>query len=125
MELSFVSENSADSSYLVQELELALQQDGMPATALSLRPSSAENMDIGSILSVSFDVATHVLGPLGSMASLAKCILEVVKKNNTTIVIVSDSGQRVELPAAKISYKRIEKAIAQSARPKPKARSRA
>jgi anti-sigma regulatory factor (Ser/Thr protein kinase) len=122
MEFSFVSDNSADASYLAQELEVALRQDGVPASALALKASSPENMDIGSVLSFSMEVATNVLGPAGSLAALAKCVFEVVTKTNSTVIIIKDDGKRIEVPASGIDFKRLEKAIGRSGQSKPKPR---
>jgi hypothetical protein len=119
MELSFDCENSADASYLAQQLEIALRSDGVPADALSLRQSSDDNMDIGSILHLSLETASYVLGPAASLATFAKCIYEVVTKHNSTILIVSKDG-RVRIPASKISLKRIENALGKSSSSKSK-----
>lgn len=123
MELSFDCENSADASYLAQQLEIALRSEGMPAEALSLRQSSDDNMDIGSILIFSFEAASHVLGPVASIATFAKCVYEVVTRHNSTVLIVSKDG-RVRIPASKINLKRIEDALAKTSSSKSKSKSR-
>jgi hypothetical protein len=125
MELSFVCANPADASYLAQELELELRNGGVPAGALSLKRPSQENMDIGSVLSISIDLATNILGPVGSIATLAKCIYEVVAKHDTTVLVVHSDGERVQISPAKANLKRIEKALTKSARTKAKPRLRA
>lgn len=124
MELSFVCDNNADASSLAQELELALRKSGVPAKALSLKQASSENMDIGSILSIDFAAATELLSPVGSFASLAKCIFEVAVKYHTGVVVQKEEG-RIKIPASQISFKRIQTAVAKSPKPKPKPRSRA
>ena len=48
MELSFACDNSADASLLAQELEETLRAQGISPNAISLKPASPENMDIGS-----------------------------------------------------------------------------
>lgn len=116
MELSFVCDNAADASFLAQELEIALHAGGLPAGAVSLRQSSQANMDIGSVLSVGMDVASNILGPIGTVATLAKCVYEVVAKHNSPVVIVHSDGERIEITPAKANLKRIEKAIARPAR---------
>jgi hypothetical protein len=112
MELSFVCDNSADASFLAQELELALRREGVPANALSLKPSSPENMDIGSILWVSIETATQVLGSVASIASFVKCALEISAKYNTGLTVKNQ--ERTEtIPASEISDTRIRAALTQ------------
>ena len=120
MELSFVCENSADASYLAQELEFALRKDGVPANALALKQSSSENMDTGSVLSINVDTVAHALGSLGYIACFAKCIYEVVSKHHSTVVILNEDGERIRVPPAKINLKRIEGALTRQRPPKPK-----
>jgi hypothetical protein len=119
MELSFICGNSADASYLAQELELALRKGGVPTKALSLKQASNENMDIGSILSIDIATATEILSPVGSIASLVTCIYEVATKYHSGVVVNRDN-----IPASELSFKRIEKAVARSNKPKPKPKSR-
>lgn len=123
MELSFDCENSADATYLAQELEIALRGEGVPAEALSLKQSSDDNMDIGSILMVSLETASHVLGPVASIATFAKCVYEVVTKHNSTVLIVSKDG-RVRIPASKINLRRVEDALGKSSSSKSKSKSK-
>jgi hypothetical protein len=120
MELSFASENSADASLLAQELELSLRRAGIPADALSLKQSSAANMDIGSVLSISLEI----LGSIGSAASFANCVYEMVAKHNSPVVIIHSDGKRDEISPGRTSFKRIEKAITRSVRPKQGSRLR-
>jgi hypothetical protein len=81
-------------------------------------------MDIGSVLSVGMDVASNILGPIGSVAALAKCVYEVVAKHNSPVVIVHSDGERIEITPAKANFKRIEKALTKSTRPKLRPKSR-
>lgn len=119
MELSFACETSAEASYLAQELELALRDEGIPADALLLKPSSPENMDIGSTLWISIETAARVLGPIASIASFAKCIYEIVTKYNSDVVVGKPEGQ-VKIPAATIDLTRIQEILAESLRPSTK-----
>ena len=123
MELSFECDNNADASFLAQELESALLRDGIPSQAISLKQRSNENMDIGSVLSLSLEAATQILGPVGAIASFAKCIYEIATKHHETVVIVT-SDERVRLPPSKIKLKRVESVVAHSARPKAKSVSK-
>jgi hypothetical protein len=118
MELSFGCENSADASYLAQELEFALRQEGVPPKALRLKQSSVENMDVGSVLAISMDSVAHALGSLGYIACFAKCIYEVVSKHPSTVLILNKDGELVRLPPGKLTRKRIENALAKPRRPK-------
>lgn len=122
MELSFACNNSADASYLAQELELALRHQGVPAEAMKLKSSSSKNMDIGSVLWVSLETANQILGPVSSIASLAACIYEVATKYNSG-VIFGEEERRVEIPVTKISMARIETVLARYPKPKPKSRT--
>jgi hypothetical protein len=119
MELSFACENSAQASYLAQELELALRDRGIPADAMVLKPSSPENMDIGSILSFSVENASQILAAASSLATVASCIVEIATKFNSDVV-VDDAGSKVKIPAAKIDMARVQAALASKPRPKPK-----
>jgi hypothetical protein len=119
MELSFACETSAEASYLAQELELALRDEGIPADAVLLKPSSSESMDIGSTLWISIEMAAQVLGPIASIASFAKCIFEIVHKYNSDIVIGKPEG-KVKIPAATIDFTRIQEILAESLRPNTK-----
>jgi hypothetical protein len=110
MELSFICDNSADASSLAQELELFLRQDGVPAKALSLRQSSAEHMDIGSVLWISVETAAQILGPIASIASFAKCVHEIAGKYHRGVVI-KDQDRVVTIPASEIDKARIEAAL--------------
>ncbi|MFO1109672.1 MAG: hypothetical protein U1E61_10855 [Bradyrhizobium sp.] len=110
MQLSFICDNSADASALAQELEFLLRQDGVPAKALSLGRSSSENMDIGSVLWFSVETAAHILGPIASIASFAKCVYEIAGKYNRGVVI-KDQDRTVTILASEIDRKRIEAAL--------------
>lgn len=123
MELSFACENSADASYLAQELELTLRRQGIPAEAMMLKPSSSENMDIGSVLWVSIETANQILGPVSSIASLATCIYEIATKYNSGVIFEEDES-RVKIPVTKINMTRIESVLTRYPKPKPKAKSR-
>jgi hypothetical protein len=107
---------------LAQELEQTLRKSGVPAKALSLKQASSENMDIGSILSIDIATAMEVLTPVGSIASLVTCIYEVAAKYHSGVVLQKE-GSRVSIPASQVSFKRIEKAVAKSPKPKPKSRA--
>lgn len=124
MELSFACENSAEASYLAQELELALHRRGLPAAAMVLKPSSAENMDIGSVLTFIMENSTQILGATETIASLATCIYEVATKYNCDPIVETPDG-KVRIPVAKIDMTRIEAALARKPKPKPKQRSKA
>jgi hypothetical protein len=124
MELSFICDNAADASCLAQELELALRKAGIPADALSLKQSSPANMDIGSVLAVGTEIATNVLGPIGSVATIANLVYEMVAKHNSPVVIIHSDGGRDKVPPGKASLKQIKKAITKSVGPKPGSRSR-
>lgn len=125
MELSFADVSSADAAVLAEELELALLNAGAPSGALALKPSSSEHMDVGSVLWVGVDAATHALGAIGYIACFAKCIYEVVKKNEVTLVVLTENGA-IKLPASDITLQRIESAIAgtNAAKAKKKAKSK-
>jgi hypothetical protein len=120
LEFSFVCENDAEASYLAQELEVALLREGIPAAKLSLRQSSSENMDAGSILSFAGEQLPHMLGSLGYIACFAKCIYEVVTEHHRTIVIENEDGSKVRIPASKATIKRIESALTKPRRAKSK-----
>jgi hypothetical protein len=119
MELRFKTENIAEATHLAKELELALRQHGIPPTAISLKPSSAENMDIGSVLSLSLQVINQIVGTVGAIATVAGCIQQILDKYNRAVVVDHD-GAREELQP-RMSRTRIESAL--SPRPKQKRRS--
>jgi hypothetical protein len=113
MEFSFARENSADASFLARELELDLRRAGVPTAALSLKQSSPENMDIGSVLSMAVDLASIVLGPAASVATVARCIYDVVNKYNCTIIMVGKDGKPVKIRST-VTFKRLENMVAKS-----------
>ena len=119
MELSFASENSAEASFLVQELELALHQQGIPAAAMSLRASSPENMDVGSILWVSIEALNQLLGPIGSIATLASCVHQIMTKYNRDAVIKNEE-EKLKIPVSGTTLPRIQDALTPPARPRTK-----
>jgi hypothetical protein len=125
MELSFADVSSADAAALAEELELALLNAGAPSSSLSLKPSSTEHMDVGSVLWVGAEAAAHALGAIGYVACFAKCIYEVVKKNDVTLVVLTENGA-IKLPASDITLQRIENAIAgtNATKSKKKAKSK-
>ncbi|MDN3279512.1 hypothetical protein QWJ07_34965 [Frankia sp. RB7] len=110
MELSFICDNDAEASILTQELESALRHEGIPKNALSLRQSSSENMDVGSVLWVSVQTAAQILGPVASIASFAKCVYEIAGKYNRGVV-VKDQERTVIIPAAEVERARVEAAL--------------
>jgi hypothetical protein len=110
MELSFICDNSADASFLAQELELALRREGVPANALALKPSSPENMDIGSVLWISIETSAQVLGSVASIASFARCMLELAAKYNIGLT-VKNQARTETIPASEISDARIRAAL--------------
>lgn len=112
MELSFICDNSADASFLAQELELALRKEGVPANALALKPSSPENMDIGSVLWISVETTAQVLGSIASIASFTKCMLEVASKYNSGLT-VKNQARTETIPASEINDTRIRSALTQ------------
>jgi hypothetical protein len=113
MDLSFTDVSSADAAYLAQELELALVKAGVPASALSLKRASPENMDPGTILGISVETVLHAIGAMGYIACFVKCIHEVVTKHHATIVLLTKNGP-VKIPAAGISAELIERTLANS-----------
>lgn len=112
MEFAFVCDNAADSSFLAQELELTLRDSGVSADALSLRQASKSNMDIGSVLLIT----SSILAPMGSLATIAKCVYEVVAKHNSPVVIVHSGGERIEIAPENANLERIKKALAEPVR---------
>jgi hypothetical protein len=116
MEFSFARENSADASFLARELEVGLLRAGIPTAALSLKQSSPENMDIGSMLSMVFDLASTVLGPAASVATVARCVYDVVNKYNCTIIMVGKDGKPVKIRST-VTFKRLENIVAKSVDP--------
>ena len=121
MEVSFVGENSADASYLAHALESALIEEGVPASALALKQASSENMDLGSILGVSVEAIAQAIGAIGYVACFGKCIFEVAKRHDATVVIVTREGT-VKIPASLIDIKRIERALAKPGKAKSKSK---
>jgi hypothetical protein len=123
MELSFASENSAEAGFLAQELELALRKHGIPAAAMSLKPSSPENMDIGSVVWLSIETLNQVLGPVGSIATLASCIHQIMTKYNRDAFVDNEGGRR-KIPVSRITLPRIKAALAKPVQPKTKSKSK-
>ncbi|MDB5533697.1 MAG: hypothetical protein JWO28_2012, partial [Hyphomicrobiales bacterium] len=80
-------------------------------TALSLRQSSKENMDVGSVLGISFGEAAHVLGSVGYIACFAKCIFEVASKYRSPVVLVDEDGKMVKIPLSQLTFASVEKTI--------------
>jgi hypothetical protein len=116
MELSFASENSAEASLLAKELEQALRWQGLPAGAMSLKPSSPEHMDVGSVLWVSMEMVNQILGPVGSIATVAACVHQIMTKYHKDAVIDTE-GSKVKISASKASAASVEAALITSPGP--------
>lgn len=117
MNISFATENKADARRLIQELEEALIARGVPSGALSLRQSSAENMDVGSVLGVTFGDAAHALGSIGYIACFAKCIFEVASKHRSPVVLVDEDGKIVKIPLSQLTFAGLEQTLKTGAAP--------
>jgi hypothetical protein len=124
MELSFASKNSAEAGLLAQELELALRKQGIPDVAMSLKPSSPENMDVGSVLWISIETLNQLLGPVGSIATLASCIHQIMAKYNRDAFVDNEGGRR-KIPVSGTTLPRIKAALAKPPQPKAKSKSKA
>ncbi|MEA2950942.1 MAG: hypothetical protein QOJ96_462 [Alphaproteobacteria bacterium] len=123
MELSFASKNIAEAGLLAQELQLALRKQGIPDVAMSLKPSSRENMDLGSVLWISVETLNQVLGPVGSIATLASCIHQIMAKYNRDAFVDNEGGRRKILVSQTLP--RIKAALAKPPQPKAKSKSKA
>jgi len=123
MELSFASANRAEASILAQELELALRKQGVPPEVISLKQSSGENMDVGSVLWVGIDTLNQVLGPVGSIATLASCIHQIMTKYDRD-AIVDNEGTKRKIAVSRITLPRIKTALVKAPRPKMKPKSK-
>ena len=123
MELSFASANSAEASFLAQELEWALRKQGVPPEAISLKQSSSENMDVGSVLWIGIEALNQVLGPVGSIATLASCIHQIMTKYDRDAIVDSEGGTR-KIPVSKITVPRVKAALVKPPRPKRKSKSK-
>jgi galactitol-specific phosphotransferase system IIB component len=123
MELSFACENGAEASRLAQELELALRKQGIPPVAISLKQSSSENMDVGSVLWISIEALNQVLGPIGSVATLASCIHQIMSKYNRDAIVDNEEG-RLRIPASRTTLSRVKAALAKPPRTKNKSKSK-
>jgi hypothetical protein len=124
MELSFASDSSAEASLLVQELEASLRRQGVPPAAISLKQSSPENMDLGSVLWLSVEALNQILGPVGSIATLASCIHQIMIKYDRD-AIVDDSAGRRKIGVSRVTLPRVKAALTKPPRPKPKLKSKA
>jgi hypothetical protein len=124
MELSFASMNSVEAGLLAQELQLALRKQGIPDVAMSLKPSSPENMDLGSVLWISIETVNQVLGPVGSIATLASCIHQIMAKYDRDAFVDNEGGRR-KIPVSRITLPRIKAALAKPPQPKAKSKSKA
>ena len=116
MELSFISRDSAEASYLAQELETMLRKHGVSSKAMSLKRSSSENMDAGSVLSISLEMLNQILGPIGSIATLASCVHQIMGKYNRDAVIDNGEGP-VKIPATKVTLSRIKTGMTRASKP--------
>lgn len=119
MELSFISRDSAEASYLAQELETMLRKHGVSSKAVSLKQSSSENMDVGSVLSISLETLNQILGPVGTIATLASCVHQIMGKYNRDAVV--DNGEsRLKISASKVTLSGIKTSLARASKPKAK-----
>ena len=124
MNLSFVGVSSADARYLGEELELALLKGGVPNDAIVAKPSSPENMDVGTILGVNLDLVLHAIGAAGYIACFGKCIYEIIAKHKITIRFKSSQGT-FEITGPDATRKVIEEILARfQAPPKQKPKSK-
>ena len=111
MEIQFSNVTSAQSGRLAEELELELIRAGVPSRALSIKRSSSETMDPGSVLWTAVDTAVHALAATGYIACFAKCIFEVVKRNETPGIVISTKRGTVTLPLSDISVDLLKKTL--------------
>jgi hypothetical protein len=121
MELSFDCEKNTEASYLAQELELVLRKHGVPAEAISLKQSSTENMDVGSLLSISMATLNQLWGPVGSIATLASFIMQIMVKHHRDVIVNHDEG-KVKIPVSKVSLPRVKAALTKAKRPNARAK---
>jgi hypothetical protein len=121
MELSFACENSAEASYLAQELELELLKHKIPAGAISLKQASAENMDVGSIVWISIEALNQVMGPIASVATLASCVHQIMSKYNRD-AIVDNEQSKFKISASRATLSRVKTALAKPQRSKPRSK---
>jgi len=122
MELSFACDNSADATVLAQELEWALREQGIPLDAVLLKPASAENMDIGSVVWVALERTGQVLEAAGTIMTIAKCVYAVANKYGVGVIFTKPEG-KVEVPAATVAMNVIEQILSESSRPRTAAQS--
>ncbi|MFL9826600.1 hypothetical protein [Rhodoplanes sp. SY1] len=87
MELSFDGMSSAKAGYLAQELELALLKAGLPSTAVSVQRISAENMDIGTVVTIAVDAVSTVLDGSAAVATVILCIREFANRHGASVKV--------------------------------------
>jgi hypothetical protein len=89
-------------------------EEGMELSfeAISLKQSSTEHMDIGSVLSISMEA-------IGSIATLASLIHQVMVKHDRDVVLDYGEG-RTKIAISKITLSRIRAALTRASRPQTK-----
>jgi hypothetical protein len=107
MELSFREVNSADASYLAQELELELVKAGVPSNVIALKRESSEHMALGAVLGVDVETALHAIGAAGYLACFGKCLFEIAGKHRVPIRIKTDKVT-VDIPAHEVDLEKIK-----------------
>jgi len=122
MELSFAFDNSADASLLAQELEETLRAQGISPNAISLKPASPENMDIGSVVWVAIERTGQVVEAAGTVLTIAKCVYDVANKYGVGVIFTRPEG-KVEVPATTVAMNLIEQILSDSSQPRVALRS--
>jgi hypothetical protein len=122
MELSFACDNSADASVLAQELEETLRAQGISPNAISLKPASSENMDIGSVVWVAIERTGQVVEAASTVLTIAKCVYDVANKYGVGVIFTRPEG-KVEVPATTVAMNIIEQILSDSSQPRVALRS--
>jgi hypothetical protein len=114
VDISFGGLSDAMASRAAQELEAILLREGVPRAALKLARSSNENMDLGSILSIDFEMVGGFLKAAAPAAQFTYYTVGVLKKFNA-IAHARAGGKSTEITKADANSGKIEE-LAESAK---------
>jgi hypothetical protein len=112
--------SDAMASKAAQELETVLLREGVPRAALKLVRSSNENMDLGSILSIDFEMVGNFFKAAVPAAQFTYYTVGVLKKFNA-VAHARAGGKSLEITKADADSGKIEELAATTKDPAIKA----
>jgi len=111
MELIFPGVNSRVAGELAAELRRELVKAGAPPQSVTIKPSSPEHMNLGTVLGIDVSLALQVLEATGYIACFGHCMLEIMRKHEVSIRLMTKTGP-IDIAARNAGVDTIEKILA-------------